>query len=314
MRIFITGGSGLTGPTIVADLLRSGHTVTGLARSRDAANRLKGLGADVLEGSLDDLDTLHEGARASDGVIHMAFGGSFSDSPEDLARRDVAAIDALGRALIGSGKPFVSTSGTLVMTAGHVSDEHEAPDPRSAASFRIPGEQACLAFVDQGVRASIVRLAPTVHGPADYGFIPKLIAAARKNGVSTYIGNGANRWPAIHRLDAALLFRLALENAPPGSVLHGAGECAVTLESIAHLIGRKLGVPTTSVTLEEASVHIGSQALAGFFATDIPTSSAHTQKLLDWKPSHSTLLEDLETGDYFLAPTAPQIRQPIAPK
>ncbi len=214
MHIFVTGGSGLTGPAIIAELLAAGHTVLGLARSDQAAARLRALGAETLRGSLEELDSLREGARATDGVIHMAFGGSFGD-PDDLIRRDVTAIETLGRALVGSGKPFVSTSGTLVMAAGHVSTEQDAPDPASLASFRIPGEQACLAFAEQDVRSSVVRLAPTVHGPGDYGFIPALIAAARRTGVSTYIGDGANRWPAIHRLDAASLFRLAIEKAPP---------------------------------------------------------------------------------------------------
>jgi nucleoside-diphosphate-sugar epimerase len=213
MHVFVTGGSGLTGPAIVAELIAAGHTVTGLARSDEAAARLRGLGAKALAGALDDRDTLQAGAKAADGVIHMAFGGSFAD-PEDLVRRDRTAIETIGQALAGSGKPFVSTSGTLVMPSGRVTCEQDAPDPDSIGWFRIPGEQACLAFAGQGVRSSVVRLAPTVHGPGDYGFIPMLIAAARKNGVSAYIGDGANRWPAVHRLDAATLFRLALEKAP----------------------------------------------------------------------------------------------------
>lgn len=213
MHVFVTGGSGLTGPAVVAELIAAGHTVVGLARSDDAAGRLRALGAQTLRGSLEDLDSLREGARAVDGVIHMAFGGSFAD-PGDLVRRDLTAIETLGQALTGSGKPFVSTSGTFVMPAGRVSAETDAPDPEAIARFRVPGEQACLAFADQGVRASVVRPAPTVHGPGDYGFIPALIAAGRRTGVSAYIGDGANRWPAIHRLDAASLFRLALEKAP----------------------------------------------------------------------------------------------------
>ncbi len=298
MHIFVTGGSGLTGPAIIAELLAAGHTVLGLARSDQAAARLRTLGAETLRGSLEELDRLREGARATDGVIHMAFGGSFGD-PDDLIRRDVTAIETLGRALVGSGKPFVSTSGTLVMAAGHVSTEQDAPDPASLARFRIPGEQACLTFAAQDVRSSVVRLAPTVHGPGDYGFIPALIAAARRTGVSTYIGDGANRWPAIHRLDAARLFRLALEKAPAGSALHGAGESAITFETIAHHIGRILGIPTTSSTLEETAIHLENPFLARAFAADVPASSAHTQALLGWTPTHPTLLEDLETGDYF---------------
>jgi nucleoside-diphosphate-sugar epimerase len=298
MHIFVTGGSGLTGPAVVTELITAGHTVTGLARSDKAAARLHELGANVLRGSLEDLDILQEGARAGGGVIHMAFGGNFAD-PEDMTRRDCAAISALGQALAGSGKPFVSTSGTLVMGAGHLRTEQDPPDCESLGSFRVQGEQTCLAFSDQGVRSSVVRLTPTVHGPGDYGFIPFLIAAARRTGVSAYIGDGANRWPAIHRQDAATLFRLALEKAPAGSALHGAGESAIAFETIAHLIARILRIPTASLTPEEAGTHFGNPFLARCFATDAPVSSAYTQKLLGWKPTHATLLEDMETGDYF---------------
>lgn len=303
MHVFITGGSGLTGPAVVAELIAAGHAVTGLARSDAAAGRLRGLGARALRGSLEDTGSLREGARAADGVIHMAFGGSFAD-PEDLVRRDLTATETLGQALAGSGKPFVSTSGTFVMPAGRVSTEQDAPDPESIASFRVPGEQACLAFACQGVGSSVVRLAPTVHGPGDYGFIPVLIAAARRTGVSAYIGDGANRWPAIHRLDAARLFRLALEKAPAGSALHGAGESAITIKAIAEHIARILAIPTASLTLEQAADHLGDPFLARAFATDAPASSTRTQTLLSWAPTHATLLEDMETGDYFAAQAA----------
>jgi nucleoside-diphosphate-sugar epimerase len=298
MHVFVTGGTGQTGPTVVAELVASGHTVTGLARSDPAAARLESLGATPHRGCLDDLDSLRRGAEAADGVLHMAYGGDYAD-PDGLIRRDRTAIEALGRALSGSGKPFVSTSGTLVTRAGRVSTEHDPPDPDSVAAFRIPGEQACLSFADQGVRASVVRLAPTVHGRGDYGFIPALIAAARRAGVSAYIGDGSNRWPAIHRSDAARLFRLALEKAPAGSVLHGAGESALTIKSIAGQIARMLDVPTASLTLDRAAEHLGNPFLARFFSLDVPVSSQHTQVLLGWTPEHATLLEDMETGDYF---------------
>ena len=231
MRIFVTGGSGQTGPTVVSELISAGHVVTGLARSDDSAARLEALGALVHRGSLEDQDSLTTGAEAADAVLHMAHGGDFSD-PEDLARRDRSAIETLGQALIGSDKPFVSTSGTLVLPLGRVATEQDTPDPQGLAPFRIPGEQACLSFASQGVRSSAVRLAPTVHGPGDYGFIPFLVAAARRTGVSAYIGDGSNRWPAVNRLDAARLFRLALEKAPAGSALHGVGESAVTIKSV----------------------------------------------------------------------------------
>jgi nucleoside-diphosphate-sugar epimerase len=302
MHIFVTGGSGITGPAVVSELLSAGHAVTGLARSDAAAARLRALGATPHRGSLDDLDRLAAGARAADGALHMAFGGSFGD-PHALVRRDCDAIDALGRALVGTGKPLVSTSGTLVMATGRVATEEDQPDPASIAPFRIPGEQTCLSFADQGVRASVVRLAPTVHGPGDYGFVPVLVAAAARNGVSAYVGDGANRWPAIHRLDAARLFRLALERAPAGSTLHGVGETGVTIRSVAELIGRALDVPAVSLTVEDAAEHLGNPFLAGVMAADAPVSSALTQALLGWTPDHPTLLEDMVASDYF-APEA----------
>jgi nucleoside-diphosphate-sugar epimerase len=298
MHFFVTGGTGQTGPTVVAELVAAGHTVTGLARTDSAAARLASLGATPHRGSLDDLDSLRDGAANADGVLHMAYGGDYAD-PDDLIRRDRAAIEALGQPLIGSGKPFVSTSGTLVTRPGRVSTERDAPDPDSVAAFRIAGEQACLAFANREVRASVVRLAPTVHGPRDHGFIPALIAAARRTGVSAYIGDGANRWPAIHRADAAVLFRLALEKAPAGAVLHGAGEGAVTIRSIAEQVARTLDIPTASLTVEQASEHLGNPFLARFFSLDVPVASEHTQALLGWTPTHATLLEDLTTGDYF---------------
>lgn len=298
MRVFVTGGSGQTGPAVVAELVAAGHAVTGLARSDAASARLESLGATPHRGSLDDLGSLRGGAEAADGVVHMAFGGDFAD-PDGLIRRDCAAIEALGQALAGSGKPLVSTSGTLVTRPGRVSTEQDAPDAGSVAAFRIPGERACLDLARLGVRSSVVRLAPTVHGPGDYGFIPALIAAARRAGVSAYIGDGANRWPAVHRLDAARLFRLALEKAPAGSVLHGAGESAVTIKAIAEQVAQALGIPAASLTPEQAADHLGSPFLARFFSLDVPVSSEHTQALLGWAPKHPTLLEDLRVGDYF---------------
>ncbi|HLU57276.1 MAG TPA: SDR family oxidoreductase [Pseudonocardia sp.] len=300
MHLFVTGGTGLTGPAVVAELVAAGHTVTGLARSDAAAARLESLGAAPLPGSLDDLDALRKGAEAADGVLHMAFGGDFAD-PDDLERRDVAAIETLGHAVQGSGKPFVVTSGTAVLPAGRVGAEDDEPDPKGIAPFRIPGERACLAFAAQGVRASVVRLAPTVHGPRDHGFIGVLVATARETGVSAYVGDGANRWPAVHRLDAATLFRLAVEGAPAGSVLHGVAEPAVTLRSVAEVIGRGLGLPTASLSPDEAATHFPSPFLARVFGHDGPASSARTRELLGWSPRHPTLLEDLQHGDYLAA-------------
>lgn len=298
MHVFVTGGTGQTGPAIVTELVGSGHQVTGLARSDASAARLEALGATPLRGSLEDTDVLASGASQADGVVHMANGGDFSD-PASMTRREVTAINALGEALVGTGRPFLSTSGTLVLPAGRVSAEGDAPDPRSIASLRIPGEQACLGFAEQGVRAVVVRLAPTVHGPRDHGFIPLLIARARATGVSAYVGDGANRWPAVHRLDAADLYRLALEKAPAGRVVHGVGESAVPFRSIAEKIGDELGLSVRSVSAEDAGEHFGNPFMAVVFGTDTPASSDHTRQLLDWAPNHPTLLDDLETGDYF---------------
>ncbi|SEN93629.1 SDR family oxidoreductase [Actinacidiphila rubida] len=301
MHVFVTGGSGLTGPSVVAHLIDAGHTVTGLARSDAAAARLTGLGAAVHRGSLDDLDSLRRGAQRADGVVHMAFGGSFDD-PEGLARRDSAAIDALGHGLAGTGKPLVVTSGTFVMAAGRESLESDTPDPASVASFRIPGEQVCLSYAARGVRSSVVRLAPTVHGPGDYGFIPMMIESARTSGFSGYVGEGANRWPAVHRLDAAALFRLALEQAPAGTALHGVAE-NVTLRSVAERIGAGLGLPVRSLTPDQALAHFGGPFFAGVFAADAPASGARTRELLGWTPAHPSLLDDLVTGDYLTTRT-----------
>jgi len=305
MHVFITGGSGLTGPAVISELIAAGHAVTGLARSDAAAARLEALGASALGGSLQDLDSLRAGAEGSDGVIHMAFSADRAD-PESRARHDVAAIDALGGVLAGSDRPLVITSGTLVMPSGRISAETDAPDPDSAAAHRIPGERAALAFAERGVRVSVVRLAPTVHGPGDYaGFVPALIEGARKTGVSACIGDGANRWPAVHRLDAASLYRLALENAPAGTALHAAAERGVTLKSITDRIGHQLGVPSVPMTFEEASEHFEGASghfgtyLATMLAADVPVSSDLARALLGWEPTHETLLEDLRYGDYI---------------
>lgn len=297
MHVFVTGGSGLTGPAVVTELIAAGHTVTGLARSDAAAARLTSLGAGPHPGSLEDPGSLRAGAEAADGVLHMAFGGDFSD-PGDMMRRDRTAIETLGRALTGSGKPFVSTSGTLVMPAGRQSTERDEPDGSGLAAFRIAGERACLGFAGRGVRTSVVRLAPTVHGPGDHGFIGMLVDTARKTGKSAYVGDGGNRWPAVHRLDAAALFRLALEQAPSGSVLHGTAE-NVPFRSIAETIGRGLDLPVVSLTPDEAAGHYASPFMATVYGFDAPVSSAFTRELLDWSPTGPGLLDDIEHGDYL---------------
>ena len=303
MHIFVTGGSGQTGPAIVSELISNGHTVTGLASSEKSVRRLAELGAQTLPGSLDDLEALAKGARASDGVIHMAFGGDFSD-PAAMTQRDCVAIDAMGDALAGSGKPLVITSGTLVMPSGKLAAEQDAPDPHSLGALRIPGEQACLGFAGKGVRSIVLRLAPTVHGPGDVGFIPFLISTARRTGISAYIDDGANRWPAVHRQDAAALYRLAVERAPAGSALHATGESGITFQTIAHVVGRRLNIPTVFIPINAAVEHFQNSFFAKAFAVDSPVSSAYTRELLGWRPILPTLLEDLETGDYFSSEAA----------
>ncbi|WP_166997954.1 SDR family oxidoreductase [Paramicrobacterium fandaimingii] len=298
MHVFVTGGTGQTGPAIVTELIGSGHRVTGLARSDAAAERLDALGAGVVRGSLEDLDSLRAGATSADGVVHMAMATDFDDV-EGMTRREVNAIRELGEALGETGRPLLTTSGTLVLRPGQVSSESDSSDPDSIGQLRIPGEQACLALATKGVRAIVVRLAPTVHGPRDHGFIPMLIAAARRTGVSAYVGDGSNRWPAVHRLDAANLYRLALERSPGGRVVHGVGEPAVAFRAIAEKIGEKLNLPVRSVDPEQAPAHFGNPFMAAVFGTDAPASSGETQRLLGWKPNNRTLLDDLEYGDYL---------------
>lgn len=303
MHVFLTGGSGQTGPAVVTELLAAGHTVTGLARSERSATRLHELGAGAVRGSLDDLDVLTAGAAAADGVVHLAFGGDFADRGA-LAERDRRAIEALGAPLVGTGRPLVVTSGTLVMAAGRTAHEQDPPDPGSVAAFRLVGEQACLDLARRGVRAVVLRLAPTVHGPRDHGFVPVFVAAARRHGVVAHPGDGSNRWPAVHRRDAARLYRLALESAPAGAVLHGVGEEAVRIGDLATRVGRGLGLPTAALPPQAFAEHLGSPFLATVFALDVPASSAATRDLLGWSPQEPGLLADLADGDYLDAEAA----------
>ncbi|WIB63015.1 SDR family oxidoreductase [Curtobacterium sp. MCBD17_040] len=297
MHVFITGGTGQTGPAIVAELVRAGHQVTGLARSDVAATRLTGLGATPVRGALEDLDVLRQAASAADGVIHMAYGGDYAE-PEAMIRRDVGAITVMGEALVGTGKPLVVTSGTLVLPFGQPATETTAPDRAGAAAARLAGEDACLAFVDRGVRAIVMRLAPTVHGPGDHGFVPMLITTARTTGVSGYVGDGSNRWPAVHRADAAVLYRLAVESAPPGSVLHAVAE-TVAFSAIAGTIGEGLGLPATSISAERAGTHYVSPFMALLYGADAPATSTRTRELLGWTPTREGLLDDIRDGDYL---------------
>jgi nucleoside-diphosphate-sugar epimerase len=292
MRIFVTGASGFIGSAIVPELIGAGHQVIGLARSDASAAAVAAAGAEAHRGALDDLDSLRAGAAAADGVIHTAFIHDFSDMPAS-ARTDLRAIETLGAELEGSDRPLVITSGVAALPAGRVGTERDEPDRDSAGSHRIPSEDAVLALAERGVRSSIVRPAPSVHGEGDHGFVSILIGIARDTGVSGYVGDGANRWPAVHRLDAARLYRLAVESAPAGSVLHAVAEEGVPTRDIAEVIGRHLDLPVVAVERE----HFGW--LGGFFAADVRASSALTRELLGWEPTHPGLIEDLDQGHYF---------------
>jgi nucleoside-diphosphate-sugar epimerase len=303
MRVFVTGASGHIGLPVVRDLLAAGHKVVGLARSEASAEKVSSVGAEVRRSTLDDLDGLREAARNADGVIHLAFKHDLALVSGDFAgavAADLRAVEAIGDALAGSGKPFVNTTGTMLLAhsvrgrAGTEDDEgQEGGNPRVAS------ETLSLALGKRGVRTSIMRLAPTVHSSLDHhGFIPMLIAAARKNGFSAYIGEGSARWPAVHTLDAARLYRLALESAPLGSRIHAAAEEGVPFRSIAEAIGRGLKVPVKSIPAEKMG-----DALGGFLGMiaqlDNLTSSARTRELLGWKPTHADLIADIAEGHYF---------------
>lgn len=287
MRIFVTGATGFIGSATVTELIEAGHEVIGLARTDEGAAALTSAGARPHRGSLEDLDSLRAGAAAADGVIHTAFIHDFSRI-QDSGAVDLRAVETLA----DTGRQLVITSGTALVTPGRAATENDMSDPAGAGSHRAPSEHAALA---QG--GVVVRFPPSVHGEGDHGFVPTLIGVARERGVSAYVGDGCNRWAAVHRLDAARLFRLAVETAPAGSVLHGVGEEGVPAREIAEVIGRHLDVPVISISPDEALEHFGW--IGRFFSLDVPASSAITQERLGWSPAHHGLIEDLEQGHYF---------------
>ena len=301
MRVFVTGGSGWIGSALVPELIRRNHQVLGLARSSASATALQANGAEALRGDIDDLGTLRAGADRCDGVIHLAFKHDIAFSPEGMvaaATADRQAIDAIGETLAGSDRPFVIASGTPAVP-GRVATEHDEAPARGPAAPRGANAQALIGMAARGVRSSVVRLPRSVHGQGElHGFIPRLIAIAREKGVSGYVGEGLSRWPAVHVLDAAQLFRLAVENAPAGSVLHGVGDEGVPTGEIAAAIGRHLSLPTASLPAEDFGF------LGMILAGDQPASSALTRELLRWQPVQPGLIEDLEQGHYFAS--APQ--------
>ncbi|HXW43872.1 MAG TPA: SDR family oxidoreductase [Streptosporangiaceae bacterium] len=297
MRVFVTGASGHIGSALVAELLDAGHQVVGLARSDGSAARLSAAGAEVHRGDLDDLDGLRKAAADADAVAHLAFKheamrtGDFTGAVD----ADLRAVETLGDVLAGTGNPLVISSGTLQLAGlGRVGTEEDVIE----TGPRVDAENKVIGFAGHRIRSSVVRLPPTVHSSLDHhGFVPTLIGIARDKGVAGYVGDGSNRWPAGHTLDAAHLYRLALELAPPGSRLHAVGDEGVPFREIAAAIGSHLNVPVVSIAPEQAADHFGF--LGMLVQLDNPTSSARTRKLLGWEPVHPGLIDDLNEGHYF---------------
>jgi nucleoside-diphosphate-sugar epimerase len=293
MRVFITGASGFIGSAIVEDLLAAGHKVVALARSDTSAKFLESLGVEVLRGSLDDLDSLKRGAANSDGVIHCAFVHDFANYANSI-KTDQLAIQALGRALEGTNRPLVVTSGILGLLNNRLVTEQDQGNVEM--SPRSISEETTLSFSSKGVRSSVIRLPPSVHGKGDHGFIPIFIAIARQKGVSAYIGDGLNRWPSVHRVDVAQLYRLALEKGTAGARYHGIADEGIPFRDIAEVIGKHLNIPVVSKPVEEAMDHFGW--MGRFVHFDSAASNKHTQQELGWQPAQSSLLADMEQN-YF---------------
>ena len=311
MRIFVTGASGWIGSAVAAELIGAGHEVVGLARSDAAATALSAAGAEVRRGTLDDLDGLRGAAAASDGVIHLAFKHdiAFSGGFQAAADADRRAVEVFGEALAGSDRPLVIASGTLGLAPGRLATERDGHDLDPGVADMGGGPQTrhataefVLSLASRGVRSSIVRLPPTNHGDGDNGFLAAIVGVARDEGVSGYIGDGTSRWPAVHRLDSAHLFRLAVEKAPAGSPLHAVADEGVPIRDIAEVIGRHLDLPVVSIAPGDAAGHF--TWLADFLALDSPASSTLTRELLGWEPTRPGLIADLEQGHYFDKPSA----------
>lgn len=298
MRVFVTGATGFIGSAVVRELIGAGHQVLGLVRSDASAKALAALGAEAHRGTLDDLDSLTRGAAASDGVIHTAFIHDFTKFKENC-EIDRQAIGALGSALAGSSRRLIVTSGTALVNPGKLALETDTPASGSTSHPRVATEEAAAEQLARGVNLSVVRLSPSVHGDGDHGFVPMLAGMAREKGVSAYIGEGNNVWPAVHRLDAARLFRLALEKGSAGTRYHAAAEQGVPFREIASVIGKHLNLPVVAKSPAEAAGHFGW--FAGFAALDNPTSSAQTRQELGWTPTQPGLLADLDRPEYFAA-------------
>jgi nucleoside-diphosphate-sugar epimerase len=297
MRVFVTGATGFIGSAIVQELVRAGHSVLGLARTDAGEDALRRAGVKAHRGDLTDTESLVAGAQKCDGVIHTAFIHDFSNIAA-AGTTDRIAIEALGNALQNSGKPLVVASGVAHLKPGEVGTENDAPDPKTSASHRIASEVSTIALAQGGVRSSLLRLPPSVHGDGDHGFVPALIRVAREKGESAYVGDGLNRWPAVHRLDAARVFRLALERGLAGSRYHGVAEEGVPARDIAEVIGRRLQVPVVSKSRAQISEHFGW--IGHFFAIDCPASSRQTQQALGWQATQPGLLADLDSPHYFV--------------